>query len=103
MVLDEMNAIYNPWIVLQQPTHTSLGINASFRSLLAAIDQGWQVEEPVQVMSTIRDGTWTYCFRLKHPTFAQTFRLFTHSTSEMDQFIERNHYQVVQGGFLENV
>jgi hypothetical protein len=40
MVLDEMNSIYNPWMLLQQPPHASLGITAPFRSLLAAIDQG---------------------------------------------------------------
>lgn len=103
MVLDEMNALYNPWIILQQPSHASIGITASFRSLLAAIDQGWQVEEPVQAMPTIRKDTWTYCFVLRHPIFAQTCRLYAPMTPQMERYVERNHYQVIEGSFIENL
>lgn len=60
MVLDEMNAMYNPWNNLQQPHHPSGRITASLRSLLAGIDQGWQVKEPVEVIPTTQKDAWIY-------------------------------------------
>ena len=49
MIIEEMFALYNPWSYLQQPAHPMAGMNASFRALLAAIDQGWEIVEPVLV------------------------------------------------------
>jgi hypothetical protein len=99
MVLEEMSAVYSPWSMLQQPAHTSAGITASFRSLLAAIDQGWQVEEPVQVLPTARGDTWIYYIVLTHTTLSQTCRLFVPAVSEVEQYVEQNHYQVIEGSY----
>ncbi len=99
MTLIEMNINYNPWDMLQQQPHASSGINTSFRSLLAAIDQGWLVEEPVQVMPSSRIETWTYYFVLTHPVIKQTCRLFVPATSEVERYVENNQYPVIEGSF----
>lgn len=103
MVRDEINAIHNSWIILQQPPHPSFGIPASYRSLLAAIDQGWQVEEPVEVMPTTQEDIWTYCFLLQNPISGQSYRIFLPATLEMERFIERNRFQVIEGRYFENL
>lgn len=100
MVLDEMNAIHNPWINLQQPSHTSIGITASLRLILGAIDQGWELEEPVEAMTTTREDVWIYCFVLSDPESSQSCRLYTAATFEMEQFIERNQFQVIENSFF---
>ncbi len=98
-MIEEMNAMYSPWSVLQQPMHTSIGITASFRSLLAAIDQGWLVEEPVQVLPTARGDNWIYYFVLTHATLSKTCRLFVPAITEVERYVEQNHYQVIEGSY----
>ncbi len=99
MVLEELNAVYNPWCALQQPVHSANGTHASFRTLLAAIDQGWQVVEPVQVLPSARCETWTYYWSLAYPDRGQSSILLVPATPEVERFIEQNHYQVIEGSF----
>lgn len=101
MVLDDKKIIHNSWIILQQPTHASIGQTAFYRTILAVIDKGWRVEEPVEVIPTAREDFWIYCFVLRHTFTGQTFRLYTPATPEMEQFIARNHYQVIEGSYIE--
>lgn len=98
-MLEEMQAIYNPWIVLQQPAHASSGTNASFRSLLGAIDQGWQVMEPVTVLPGAFTDLWTYRFDLTHLNCGQFYRIFVPDVEEVERFIEQNHFQVIEGAW----
>jgi len=49
---EEMTLYHNPWNVLQQPYHPSSGIHPALRSLLAAIDQGWKIEKPAQILQS---------------------------------------------------
>jgi hypothetical protein len=97
MVLEETNTIHSPWNLLQQPAHPSLGMNASFRTLLAAIDQGWMVEEPVQVLPSVRNLFWIYCFSLTNPKTSQNYCLFVPAVPEVESFVEQNNYPVVEG------
>ncbi len=99
MVLEEMNSLYNPWSLLQQPAHPGNGISASFRTLLAALDQGWQITEPVQVLPSAQKDTWTYYFLLTHPVLAQNCRLFVPAIAEVERFIQQNTYQVIEGSY----
>ncbi len=100
MVLDEMNAIYNPWSLLQQPVHPGPGANSSFRALLAALDQGWQVIEPVQVLPSAQQESWIYYWVLTHPKNSQTSVLFVPAIQEVERFIEQNHYQVIECSYF---
>ncbi len=99
MALEEMNAMFNPWAWLQQPAHPGPGISASFRALLAAVDQGWQVEEPVQVMPSARSETWTYYFVLIHQALGQTCRLLVPALPEVERYVAQNHYSVIEGSY----
>ena len=101
MVLEELYAIYNPWNNLQQPPHASSDLTASLRSLLAGIDQGWQVEEPVEVMPTTQENVWIYCFVLRQPALEHTCRLYASATAETVRWVEQNQYQVVEGSFFK--
>lgn len=99
MIIEEMYDIYNPWCILQQPVHPENGMNASFRTLLAAIDQGWRVIEPVQALPSARWDNWTYYWVLSHPSEEQTSIIFVPAIQEVECFIEQSHYQVIEGSF----
>ena len=99
MVLEEMTAIDGPWNMLQQPAHASHGVNTPFRTLLAAVDQGWQVDEPVQVLPSARTKTWTYYFVLTHPALSQVCRLFVPALPEVERYVERNSFSVIEGSY----
>jgi hypothetical protein len=96
MLIDELTALYNPWNMLQQPRHASSSAHASFRALLAAIDQGWQVVEPVQVLPIIQADAWTYYFVLTHTASAEIYRLFVPALPEVERYVEQNRYQVIE-------
>jgi len=96
LLIDELTAIYNPWNMLQQPSQASSSAHASYRALLAAIDQGWQVVEPVQVLPIIQADAWTYYFVLTHTASAEIYRLFVPALPEVERYVEQNRYQVIE-------
>ena len=102
-MLEEMNTMYNPWNNLQQPLHASSGIPASFRFLLTAIDQGWQVEEPVEVMVATQGNAWIYSFVMTHPISGHACRLYASATQEIERLVEQNHYQVIETSLFESI
>ncbi len=99
MILEELSAIYNPWCTLQQPLHSHSGLHDSFLTLLAAIDQGWEVVEPVQVMPPSEGNAWTYYWMLTRPNHVMHSILFVPALPEVERFIEQNHYQVIEGSY----
>ena len=96
-MLDEMMVEWDPWSMLQQPYHACSGVSAGYRSLLAALDLGWQVEEPVQIESFTRMGSQTYRFTLRHPVIKQDCFIHVPVIPEVEKTIERNHYSVIPG------
>jgi len=65
-MLEEMAFFNNPWDYLQQPAHPGQGINAAYRTLLSAIDQGWQVESITHKASVLRRrGVLPVCAALR--------------------------------------
>ena len=93
MIIEEMFALYNPWSYRQQPAHPMAGMNASFRALLAAIDQGWEILEPVLVSSGEWPGGQTYHFTLLHTAEGQAYQLSVAASSEVERFIGINGHQ----------
>lgn len=89
-MLEEMNAFYNPWSVLQQPYHPSSGINAAYRFLLAALDQGWVIEQPIQIHTTTR----IFRIILTNPIIKQDYVIDVPAIPEVEQIIECNNYPV---------
>lgn len=100
MNIDELTARDNPWNMLQQPVHASSGTHATFRALLAAVDQGWQVEEPVQALPTVQSDAWMYCFIILHPLSGAVCRLFIPALPEVEGYVKRSQYQVIEGGYF---
>jgi hypothetical protein len=86
----------NPLVLTGQNEYR---MNPSFRALVAALNQGWQVEEPVQVLPSARTQTWTYYFTLTNKPFKQSCRVFIPAVPEVESFVELNHYQVIEGSF----
>jgi hypothetical protein len=71
----------------------------SFRVLVAALNQGWQVEEPVQVLPSARTQTWIYYFTLINKPLERSFRLLIPADPEVESFVGRNQFQVIEGSF----
>ncbi len=94
MVLEEMSSLYSPWCCLQQPIHPAAGVNVSFRMLLAAVDQGWMVVEPVRVILAEREKEKTFHFTLVQGTTGQLFQILVAATPEVEQFIGSGSYVI---------
>ena len=82
------------WDPLQQPAHPS-AIEPQYRLLLAALDLGWQIEEPVYLLPRFSDsGPQVYHFILRRP-LAATPRLVTvPQTAEVDTFVRDANLRV---------
>lgn len=96
---EELTATRNHWNILQQPHHASSGVHAAYRTLLAAIDQGWRVEEPVQALPAAPADVWIYYFIITHPASAEKYRLFLPALPEVEEYVERNQFQVIEGSY----
>ncbi len=94
-MLEEMNSFYNPWSVLQQTYHPSRGMSAAFRSLLAALDMGWQVEQAVQVLPAARFEPAIYRFILKNPITRQDCQIDVPVIPEVERMVEINQFSLV--------
>jgi hypothetical protein len=93
MIPEEANTI-NSLDFLQQPIHSVQGISASFWSLLAAVDQGWQVEQPVKKMSSPHSNLRTYYFVLTHTNFNRLCEIAVPESTSIEHFICVNDYCV---------
>ncbi len=68
-----------------------------FRVLLAALDLGWQVEEPVYLRPRWGEsGSWVYHFILKREATPQPCLVTVRHNPEVEQFIEQEGWQVDQ-------
>ena len=93
-MFDELTALNNSWNFLQQPVSPDEGLNATFRALLAAVDQGWQVTQPVKKLQASRSIAWNYHFNLFHRNIHQLCQIIIPETAEIEGFILNNEYQV---------
>ena len=68
-----------------------------FHVLLAALDLGWQVEEPVYLRSRWGEsGNWVYHFILKKTALLQPCLITVRYTPEIERFILLEGWQVDQ-------
>jgi hypothetical protein len=101
-MLESRNAFHISLLAVNQLELTGQNeyrMNPSFRALLAAINQGWQVEEPVHVLPSVRTQTWIYYFTLTNKVFDQSSQVFVPAVPEVERFVERNQFQVIEGSF----
>jgi hypothetical protein len=45
MMLSQASIAHDPWEVMQQPAHPSQSLSPRYRALLAALDQGWIIQD----------------------------------------------------------
>jgi hypothetical protein len=80
----------NPWDLLQQPARPSGAIDARYRLLLAALDQGWEVEEPVYFCPREKEGgNWVFHFVLTQPAHNQKQILTISDHAEVEYLISQ--------------
>ena len=85
------------WEHLQQPAHPSQ-IEPQFRALLAAIDSGWRIEEPVYLRSRWSEaGPRVYHFILRRAFLAPPRMLSVPQGPEVDRFVRDEAVRLVVG------
>jgi len=83
------------WEHLQQPAHPSQ-IEPQFRSLLAALDMGWRIEEPVYLRPRWSEaGPRVYHFILRRALLAPPRLLSVPEGLEVDRFVRDESLRVV--------
>jgi hypothetical protein len=85
------------WDYLQQPAHPSQ-LEPQYRVLLAAIDMGWRVEEPVYLRSRWSDaGPRVYHFILRRSRLAPPRLLSVPQGADVDDFVRAEGLRLVVG------
>lgn len=85
------------WENLQQPAHPSQ-IEPQFRTLLAAIDTGWRIEEPVYLRPRWSDaGPRVYHFILRRTLLAAPRMLSVPEGLEVNRFVRDEALRLVVG------
>ncbi len=102
-MLEEWTEVQISWLNLQQPSHASIGVSGHLQTLLVALNQGWSVEEPVEVMPIAGEDLWVYCFVIRNAPQAPSKRLYISATPEMERFVEQSRYQVIEGSYIESL
>lgn len=86
-MLSEMDKSCNSLDFLQQPIHPGQGMSDSYWSLLAAVDHGWQVEEPVKKFLCRYSDSWKYQFVMIHRGINRTCRITVPASPDIEHFI----------------
>jgi hypothetical protein len=96
MSTDFASAAEDPWNNLQEPARSGRESTAPLLRLLAALDTGWQVEEPIYLRSHWGgSGTRAYFFIL-HRQPQETPRLITvPANTAVDQFVRNEGLKVM--------
>lgn len=85
------------WSHLQQPAHPSQ-LEPQFRVLLAALDTGWRVEEPVHLRPRwSADGPRVYHFILRRSRLAPPRLVSVPQSAEVDHFVQAEGLRLVVG------
>lgn len=84
----EIELLEDSWDLLQQPDGPSGGMDPRFRLLLAALDVGWQVEEPVYLRPRWGEGSsWVYHFILRRSPHTPSRLLSVRASPEIEHFV----------------
>lgn len=84
----EIELLEDSWDLLQQPDCPSGGVDSRFRLLLAALDVGWQVEEPVYLRPRWgKDSPWVYHFILRRSPLNPPRLLSVQASPEIERFV----------------
>ena len=87
----------NPWEALQEPPHPA-NLDPRYGLLLAALDSGWQVEEPVYLrLWCSESGTPVFQFLLRHPISGQRHLAAVPAQWDVERFVRAERLRVVDG------
>jgi hypothetical protein len=85
------------WNVLEQSSCFLITSNESYRMLLAALDLGWQVEEPVYLRPQWdQNDRWVFHFILKQNSMSAPRLITTRQSPDIERLV------IEQGWQLEN-
>jgi hypothetical protein len=85
------------WDLLQQPAHPA-EVEPRFRLLLAALDVGWRIEEPVYLRPRWSDdGPRVYHFILQLDARVQPRLITVPECAEVDHFVRHERLRVIAG------
>lgn len=89
------NKSSDPGHILEQPGGRFFSSSETFRMLLAALDLGWQVQEPVYLRPRWSEGgSWVFHFILQQKTLPQPCLITAHWNPELEGFINQEGWQV---------
>ncbi len=85
----------DPGTWLEQPGGRFFSSSEIFRMLLAALDLGWQVQEPVYLRPRWSEGgSWVFHFILQQKALPQPCLITAHWNPEIERFITQEGWQV---------
>lgn len=97
MFMTETNTpkMHVPKDMFDQPINVICSYDDSYWLLLAALDIGWQVKEPV-LLSPRRNegGKWVFHFTLKQPSNDQLCVITSYWSPEIELFVRKEGWQV---------
>ncbi len=87
----------DPWNNLQEPARAGCESSAPLLRLLAALDSGWQLEEPIYLRSRWSEGdARVYCFILHRQPHEAPRLLTLPVNSAVEQFVRSEGLEVVR-------
>ena len=97
MLAEPVAAYEETWSQLQEPARPSPEPSMSLLRLLAALDTGWQVEEPVYLRTRWSDGgAHVYCFILHRAKQEPPHLLTIPANSAVEQFVRNEGLRVLR-------
>ena len=97
MVAEPISSHEEAWSQLQEPARPSHEPSVSLLRLLAALDTGWQVEEPVYLRPRWTEGSArVFCFILHRATHESPHLLAIPATTAVEQFVRNEGLQVMR-------
>ena len=97
MLAESVSSNEEAWSQLQEPARPSSEPSVSLLRLLAALDTGWQVEEPIYLRPRWSEGNArVFCFIL-HRAKGETPHLLTlPDTTAVEQFVRNEGLRVMR-------
>jgi hypothetical protein len=87
--------IHESWNVIDQPSYILSSSDESYRMLLAALDLGWQVEEPVYLRPRWdEEGEWVFHFILKKSSGDKPYLITTRHNMDIERLVIEEGWQV---------
>ena len=99
----DTNKIDGLWVILDEPGSLFSSSDESYRMLLAALDLGWQVEEPVYLRPRWNESSrWVFHFILKQKPMDPPRLLTTSQSPDIERLVTEEGWRVDRFPVKEN-